>query len=157
MSEIKRNNIFGELKYEYGWNGKTTLDWFGKTIDVDLVVSGEEDEEADSLQCESYKKFKAVWNSIEEDILERVLSYYADLRDELGYSNGSNEDYPEISDILEMKDKIELDSVIVPFSGIYDGRSIALAFRCEWDIENGLGIILVNEKIYDIGYQDIAF
>lgn len=33
------NNIFGELKYEYGWNGETTLDWFGETIAVDLVVS----------------------------------------------------------------------------------------------------------------------
>lgn len=151
------NSIFGELTYEYGWNGKTTIDWFGETINVDLVVSGEEDEEIDFLQCESYEKFKITWNSIKDTILNSVLSYYVNLRDELGYSDDSNEDYPEISTVEGIKDKIGLDSIVVPLSGIYDGRSIALAFHCKWDTENGLGIILVNEEVHDIGYQDIAF
>ena len=39
------NNVFGELTYDdYGWSGETTIDWFGETIRVDLVVSGEENE-----------------------------------------------------------------------------------------------------------------
>lgn len=151
------NSIFGELTYEFGWNGETTIDWYGEIINVDLVVSGEEDEEIDSLQCESYKKFRLAWSDIKDSILERVLSYYINLRNELGYSDDSNENYPAISDIDEIKNMITLDSIVVPLSGVYDGRSIALAFHCEWDTENGLGIILVNEEIYDIGYQDIAF
>lgn len=151
------NSIFGELTYEFGWNGETTIDWYGEIINVDLVVSGEEDEEIDSLQCESYKKFRLAWSDIKDSILERVLSYYINLRNELGYGDDSNENYPAISDIDEIKNMITLDSIVVPLSGVYDGRSIALAFHCEWDTENGLGIILVNEEIYDIGYQDIAF
>ena len=151
------NSVFGELTYEYGWNGETTIDWFGKIINVNVVVSGEEDEEIDPLQCESYEEFKNAWNDIKESILESVLSYYIDLRKELGYDDDSNEDYPELSSIEEIKEKIALDSIVVPLSGIYDGRSIALAFNCEWDTENGLGIILVDEEIQDIGYQDIVF
>ncbi|WP_294413317.1 DUF2004 domain-containing protein [uncultured Ruminococcus sp.] len=151
------NSVFGELTYEYGWNGKTTIDWYGEMINVDLVVSGEEDEEIDSLQCESYEKFKLAWSDIKDSILERVLSYYINLRNELGYGDDSNENYPAISNIDEIKNIITLDSIVVPLSGVYDGRSIALAFHCEWDAENGLGIILVNEEIHDIGYQDIAF
>lgn len=151
------NSVFGELTYEYGWNSKTTIDWYGKMINVDLVVSGEEDEEIDSLQCESYEKFKLAWSDIKDSILERVLSYYINLRNELGYGDDSNENYPAISNIDEIKNIITLDSIVVPLSGVYDGRSIALAFHCEWDAENGLGIILVNEEIHDIGYQDIAF
>ena len=151
------NSVFGELTYEFGWNGETTIDWYGEMINVDLVVSGEEDEEIDSLQCESYEKFKLAWSDIKDSILERVLSYYINLRNELGYGDDSNENYPAISDIDEIKNMITLDSIVVPLSGVYDGRSIALAFHCERDTENGLGIILVNEEIYDIGYQDIAF
>lgn len=151
------NKVFGELTYEYGWNGETTIDWFGKILSVDLVVLGEEDEEIDSVQCESYEKFIKSWNGIKENVLDRILSYYTNLRDELGYSDNSNKDYPEIYTLDELKCKISLDSIIVPQSGIYNGRSIALAFSCEWDIENGLGVILVNEDVYDIGYQDIAF
>lgn len=150
-------NIFGELTYECGWNGKATIDWFGKTMVVDLVVCGEEDEEIDDNQCESYEKFMEAWDRIKDTILDRVLDYYTNLRDELGYSDNSNEDYPELSTVDEMKDKISLDSIVVPLAEDYDGRSIALAFSCEWDTENGLGVVLVNEDVYDISYQDIVF
>ena len=152
------NNVFGELTYDdYGWSGETTIDWFGEIISVDLVVSGEEDEEIDLLQCESYVKFRIAWNSIKDDILNRVLSYYKDLRCQLGYDDDSNVDYPEITTVNDIKEKIGIDTIVVPLSDIYNGRSIALAFHCQWDDENGLGIVLVNEEVYEIGYQDIAF
>ena len=152
------NNIFGELTYDdYGWSGETTIDWFGETIRVDLVVSGEENEKIDLLQCESYEKFRNVWNNIKDGILDRILSYYKGLRCQLGYDDDSNVDYPEITNVDEIKKEIGLDAIVVPLSGIYNGRSIAMAFHCQWDDENGLGILLVNEEVYDIGYQDIAF
>ena len=40
--------IFEELQYEYGWNGKVTLDWYGESRVIDLLISGEEDEEIDN-------------------------------------------------------------------------------------------------------------
>jgi hypothetical protein len=89
------NSVFGELTYEYGWNGETTIDWYGEMTNVDLVVSGEEDEEIDSLQCESYEKFKLAWSDIKDSILERVLSYYINLRNEISYGDDSNENYPD--------------------------------------------------------------
>ncbi|PGD56642.1 DUF2004 domain-containing protein, partial [Bacillus toyonensis] len=27
---------------------------------------------------------------------------------------------------------------------------------CTWDTENGLGIRLLNEKVTEVGYQDVA-
>ena len=112
------NSIFGELTYEYGWNGETTIDWYGEMINVDLVVSGEEDVEIDSLQCESYEKFRLAWSDIKDSILDRVLSYYINLRNELGYGDDSNENYPAISNVDEIKNMITLDSIIVPLSGV---------------------------------------
>ncbi len=151
------NDVFGELYYEYDWIGKTSLDWYGESIDVDLIVLGEENEEIDALQCESYTSFMNEWNTIKESLLESVLLYYQNLRSELGYDIEDNEYYPEITTIEEIKKRITLDALVIPLSGIYEGRSAALAFTCDWDPENGLGIVFVDEKITQIGYQDIVF
>jgi len=151
------HKIFGELKYEYGWTGSTSLDWYGNNVSVDVVVDGEEDEEVDEGQCESYQAFIKKWEKIKEVLLDGILSYYADLRDELGFSDGSNADYPEITSTSDLKEKITLDTIVVPLPDIYEGRSVALAFHCDWDEENGLGVVLANEEISEIGYQDIIF
>ena len=149
--------VFGELQYEYGWNGKVTLDWYGESREIDLLISGEADEEIDPLQCDSFQTFNESWTVIEESLLNEILSYYVDLRADLGYSDNSNEEYPEITDNEEIKKMITLDMVVIPLSGIYNGRSVGLAFSCDWNPENGLGVLLVDEKINEIGYSDIVF
>ncbi|MBJ7968123.1 DUF2004 domain-containing protein, partial [Bacillus cereus] len=45
---------------------------------------------------------------------------------------------------------------VVPYAGIFDGRDIGITFNCTWDTENGLGIRLLNEKVTEVGYQDVA-
>lgn len=148
---------FEKLTYECGWNGKAAIDWFDRTRVVDLVVCGEADEKIEDAQCESYEKFMEAWARIKDTILARILDYYTNLQYELGYSDNSNANYPKLSTADEMKDKVSLDSIVVPLAEDYDGRSIALAFHCAWDSENGLGVVLVNEDVYDIGCQDIVF
>jgi hypothetical protein len=78
--------VFGNLEYEYGWNGTVEIDCFGKMEEIDLTVCGEEDTPVTELQRNSYK-----------------------------------------------------------------------AFMAAWDDENGMGIRFLNEKIDEIGYQDIVF
>ncbi|MCD7742138.1 MAG: hypothetical protein LUI06_08045 [Ruminococcus sp.] len=46
------NELFGELQFEYGWNGTTSLDWFGRNIDVDFVV-GKNGKIVDSVEITS--------------------------------------------------------------------------------------------------------
>ena len=152
-----KDKVFGELMYEYGWIGETTINWYGEEVTVNTIISGEEDEEIDALQYDSYVKFMDAWSTIERNLLERILQYYNNLRRELGHDNNSNENDPFISSIEEIKEKIGLDLISVPYSGIYPGRSIALAFHCDWDVENGLGILFLDEEISEIGFQDIAF
>ena len=38
-----RDPVFGNLEYEYGWNGTVKIDCFGKMEEIDLTVCGEED------------------------------------------------------------------------------------------------------------------
>ncbi|AFJ63829.1 hypothetical protein MUS_3978 [Bacillus velezensis YAU B9601-Y2] len=51
---------------------------------------------------------------------------------------------------------ITLDGIVVPYADIFEGRDIGIIFNCSWDTENGLGLRLLNEKIIEVGYQDVA-
>ena len=151
------DKVFGEITHDYDWNGELELNWFGELKKIDLVISCEEDEKIDDLQYQSFQGFIDKWKEIESFLLDEILLYYINLRKKLGFSDGSDKNYPEVTSEEEIKKMIELETIVIPLAGIYDGRSVAMAFHCEWDAENGLGVLLVNEKITSIGYQDIAF
>lgn len=152
-----KDEVFGELNYDYGWNGTVDIDCFGSPEAVDIVVSGEEDDDISDYQRESFSEFTDVWESIQDDVLEQIFAYYNELTEELGFEDGNNPDYPILDDASQLLEMIHLDAITVPAEGVYDGRSVGLAFSCTWDEENGMGIIFVDEEVSEIGYQDIVF
>ena len=46
--------VFGNLEYEYGWNGTVEIDCFGKMEEIDLTVCG-------LLQSSSAALIKPSW------------------------------------------------------------------------------------------------
>ncbi|WP_347464720.1 MULTISPECIES: DUF6985 domain-containing protein [Clostridium] len=66
------------------------------------------------------------------------------------------EKYPLIKNIQNLLKNITLVGIVIPYSGVYDGRGCGLTFDCTWDNENGIGICLVDEKVIEVGYQDVA-
>jgi len=52
---------------------------------------------------------------------------------------------------------INMTGITVPYEEVFSGRDIGITFDCSWDNENGLGLRLINEEIFRIGYQDVAF
>lgn len=46
--------------------------------------------------------------------------------------------------------------IIVSYKDIYDERDIGLTFDCTWDIENGLGLRLLDEQVNDVGWHDVT-
>lgn len=75
---------------------------------------------------------------------------------ELGYDIELNENYPLIETPDQILEMITLDGIVVPYADIFEGRDIGMTFNCSWDTENGLGLRLLNEKIIEVGYQDVA-
>lgn len=55
-----------------------------------------------------------------------------------------------------MLEHITLVGIKVPYGELYGGRSIGISFDCTWDSENGIGIRLSDEKVIEVGYQDVA-
>ncbi|WP_427125591.1 DUF2004 domain-containing protein [Priestia megaterium] len=148
--------IFGELEYEYGWAKDTIIRFFGKETEISLMIDGEEDGEFDEEQYKAYQALMQNWEGLQPSLLQSILDYYKQKRHELGYDIRLNENYPLIETPDQILEMITLDGIIVPYADIFEGRDIGITFSCTWDIENGLGVRLLNEKIIEVGYQDVA-
>ncbi|MEH7474302.1 DUF2004 domain-containing protein [Priestia megaterium] len=148
--------IFGELEYEYGWIKDTTIRFFGKETQIALMIDSEEDGKFDENQYTAYQSFIKNWDDLQPSLLQSIVDYYKQKQNELGYDSGLNENYPLIETTGQILDMITFDGIVVPYADIFEGRDIRMTFNCTWDIENGLGIRLLNEKVIEVGYQDVA-
>ncbi|KGR83946.1 DUF2004 domain-containing protein [Lysinibacillus odysseyi] len=153
---IINDAVFGELEYSYGWVRYTTIEFCGKEAEIALMVKGEEDGKFDEEQYIAYKSLMQNWEQLQQGFLPAILDYYKQERQELGYDIEVNENYPQIESTDQLLEMINLVGIIVPYGDIYEERDIGITFDCTWDIENGLGIRLLNERVAEVGYQDVA-
>ena len=156
MKITKFVTVFGNLEYEYGWSKVTSINFFGKEIEIDLMIDGEEDGQFEQGQYIAFQSFLEKWNEIQPKLLTSILDYYKQKRHELGYDVEVNEYYPLVETTDQILAMINLDGIVVPYTDIFEGRDVRITFNCNWDTENGLGIRLLNEKVIEVGYQDIA-
>ncbi|EOV9527778.1 MULTISPECIES: DUF6985 domain-containing protein [Bacillus cereus group] len=150
------DKVFGELDYQYKWVGYRTIKFLGKDTEIALLVGGTEDGDFDEGQYMAYNSLMDNWEKIQHSILQPILDYYKEKRHELGYDVAFNEDYPLIETVDQLIEHITLVGISVPYDFLRDGRDIGVSFDCSWDEENGLGIRLINEKVDEVGYQDVA-
>ena len=153
---IMNDSVFGEIQYEYIWYRSSSIKFFNKEENIMLIIDGDEDGKFEDGQYEAYKLLINSWNEIQETLLDFILKYYKEKRKELGYDIQVNERYPEINSTIELLNYITLLGIKVPYSNTYGGRSIGISFDCTWDQENGIGIILRDEQVIEVGYQYIA-
>lgn len=152
----KNDSVFGELEYNYIWSKDTTINFLGKETMIALIVKGDEDGKFDEEQYIAYKSLMEKWDELQESFLQPILDYYKQTRYELGYDIEFNENYPLIETIDKLLENIKLVGIVIPYAGSFEGRDIGITFDCTWDEENGLGIRVVNEKVIEVGYQDVA-
>lgn len=148
--------IFGKLKYDYGWVKDTTIHFWGKETEIALMIDGEEDGKFDEEQYTAYQSLMQNWENLQPGFLQSILDYYQQKRHELGYDIVVNENYPQIETTNQLLEMITLVGIVVPYGDIYEERDIGIIFDCTWDPENGLGLRLLNEKVTEVGYQDVA-
>lgn len=150
------DSIFGELEYNYIWSKDIIIDFLGKETEINLMINGDEDGEFEEEQYIAYNSLMKNWSCLQEDILESILEYYKAKRHELGYDIEGNEKYPLIETIEKLLQNITLVGIVIPYSGAYEGKECGVIFDCTWDYENGIGICLVDEKVIEVGYQDVV-
>lgn len=151
-----KDAIFGELDYNFGWSRVITLDFFGIKAEIDLLIDGEEDGQFEEAQYKAYQSLLTSWSDIQPDILHSIASYYVQKRRDMVFNLLVNEDYPEVEEAAQLLEMVRLDGIVVPYADISAERHIGITFTCTWDIENGVGLRLLNEKVTEVGYQEVA-
>ena len=155
MSKIDK--VFGELEYEYCWYKDTKVNLFGEDQEITIMIDGELDEEIEEGQYEAYTKLvMKLDDKFYSEILNKILEYYKETRYELGYEDEENEMYPQIDTIEEILEHIELNAIVIKSAFDEGERLVGLTFGCTWNEEDGVGISLINEKIDEVGYGEVA-
>ncbi|MDG5471428.1 DUF2004 domain-containing protein [Jeotgalibacillus sp. ET6] len=151
-----KDEIFGEIEYELGWSKVINLDFLGNLTEVNLLIDGEVDGQFDKGQYAAFQSLMKKWNDIQKQLVPSILAYYRQKRNDLGFDIEVSENYPSVEAADELLTMITIDGIVIPYADIFDGRDIRITFQCTWDEENGLGVRLLNEKVADIGFQDVA-
>ena len=148
---------FGELEFNnYDWIGYKNIEFFGNEVKVTLIVRGEDDGHFEKEQYTAYNFLIERWLQLQQSILESILDYYKQKRDELGYDVEPNESYPLIETATQVLEKITLVGIFIPDNDLIDFLDIGLTFDCTWDMENGLGLCLMKGEVTEVGYQDVV-
>ena len=150
------NINFENYEYNGAWYGTEKVDFNGQSIEVDVQIDGYDDSMIPESGKNAFLDFLNILNHNTAKISEAVFQYYCERREELGFADEVNADYPAVSKPEEILKMITLIGITVPDQEAYDEVAVSLVFNCTWDKENGLGICFIGEDIEDIGFQDIA-
>ena len=73
---MMKDELFGELSYDYLWEGKTKIKLYGTEYEVGLGINGEEEDGITELQKESFIFYKKKENDIYKEIEIAIYKYY---------------------------------------------------------------------------------
>ncbi|MGB1252604.1 MAG: DUF6985 domain-containing protein [Candidatus Promineifilaceae bacterium] len=92
-------------------------------------------------------------------VLEMLLPYYQRMRPKYVDYLGDDADQlmPEVTQHEALTPLIDLQQVhIHPWEKLGVGY-VGLQFGCTWDIEHGLGVMMHNDRVVELGGADVAF
>lgn len=158
MKQIK-HEIFGELSYEYGWKREIKVNLFGDEIILTLIVDGDDDADFEGAQVSAYQQFFSVKDSLlkeaENSILQYYLEVYKDYRQRLG-DKFADKMAPISSTKDEISKIVKPKQLMFPMVFNDDVRQVGLLLECTWEPEHGLAVKFENEKVVEVGFQDIV-
>ena len=133
------DNVCGTLSYNYQWEGEIEVSLWGKAHKLKLAIESEtdEDESVSEIQRKAYQSFQAQHASLEDEILNRLVSY---CKDDLGILGCVKETFLAHN---------RPTSIFLPLSGEW-----AVMFDSDYAEEEGLAAV-VREGEIEVGTQDI--
>lgn len=150
--------VFGELEYdEFYWvkKEKESYNFFGNNFEVNITLNGKKNEAIKEIQRSTYMKYQSYKEKINILIEEAIYEYYkSECREyRLMFEEEADLLAPIITKKEELSNLVKLKGVIIEDSSNITDRQIIFLFNTTWDIEEGIGILLVNEKVRIIGGQ----
>lgn len=156
MNQLE-DDQFGKLKYDFGWHGTYRFVFFGQECDR-LSVPGEENVPISMEQRSAFANFIANRESLLTDAEDAILAYYSRIHDELLERLGGDaiRMAPFASSKSDMAALVHPTGLLVqePLHG--GERMIGILCDCTWEPNLGLAVRIVNERVTDVGDQDIV-
>ena len=145
--------IFCQIQFEIMWQKKDNYFLYGKEFEITLFIQGEKDEAPTNIQKEAYISFINKKMILMSEIEEKVFEYYQTVCAEYREMYGEEADLyaPIVDEPSQLVGFVKPQSIMIPRSK--DKRIINVLFKTKWDLEMGIGIQLVNERIEIVGVQ----
>ena len=147
------DDIFGQIQFEIMWQKKDNYFLYGKEFEITLFIQGEKDEAPTNIQKEAYISFINKKMILMSEIEEKVFEYYQTVCAEYREMYGEEADLyaPIVDEPSQLVGFVKPQSIMIPRSK--DKRIINVLFKTKWDLEMGIGIQLVNERIEIVGTE----
>lgn len=146
---------YSKFEYNGAWYGDNTLTIGNKPINVSIMIFGRDQEKIPEESKEILEWYLDNCESLQDEVLNKIMDYYCDYRRQIGYDIEENEDYPLVSDISQISKMISFTSITIPNQKKFN-KGVFLTFDCSWDEENGVGVRIVEGHVVEVGYEDIA-
>lgn len=148
------DDVFGELNYDFIWEGQTKISLFEEIYDVNIGIEGEEGKEITELQKESFLHFI----NNENDIIKKVESVIFEYYKKIFEFEPERMDYDVVRKLPQIKNQIEMKRLVKPIQvcipELDENIEISILFDCEWDFDLGMGVKIVNDEVVRIGVQN---
>lgn len=72
---IVKDNVFGEMEYDYGWRKNEIITIFNEDFEIEVVASAFSEKPISDIQREKYKRFQDDYTEIAQKI-ENVIEEY---------------------------------------------------------------------------------
>ena len=149
-------------KFEFG---KRTHNWFGKIRlddpdikkEISVEISSAEDYSLPESGKASLEFFLENYPKYKQIMLEAILEYYQDRRDEYGIDDPDDPDMPEVNDIQAISKMTKFTTIKVRKEKRFGKNAFGFFFDCTWDPEEGIGIRVKDFNVEKIGIEGIAF
>ena len=152
------DELFGELEYKLGFNGKTKISLFEKEWDLRLKINTDEDEIIKPSQRKVFSEYLENKDEIMNEVEDKIFDYYLSVFEE--YRAMREEDKDKVAPII--CDKNELAKLIEPITLLIDydfedGSAQRWGFVMEtiWEPSHGLGVLIQNKEVTKVGYADV--
>lgn len=149
-----KDDVFGELNYDFIWEGQTKISLFEEIYDVNIGIEGEEGKEITELQKESFLHFIKNENDIIKKVESRIFEYYKKIFE----FEPERIDYNVVRKLPQIKNQIEMKRLVKPIQvcipELDENIEISILFDCEWDFDLGMGVKIVNDEVVRIGVQN---
>jgi hypothetical protein len=154
------DELFGHIEYDLRWLGECSWPIFGDRVITTLSIPCDEGDEIQTVQREAFAAFNAQKDVLCARAEDAILAYYRKICPEYRARFGSafaDQWAPEactISDVGRLATPTEL--IIQQSFTDPAKRIIGLLFDCSWDPSSGLAVKFVDERISEVGTQDIV-